>query len=204
MARTKQQNQRMRDDRREAILSGAVKLFATRGLAATKVADIAAAVGMAQGLLYHYFSSKEDIFVEIVRRAFTRLNTAARNLERAPQPPRDKLELAATQILKDLVQGEDFGWYSTLISLASISDAVPAEARAMIGRERDVSYEVVARIVRAGQKAGTVRSGRAEDMALVFWNAVKGLALQKAALGRDFRAPHWSALTNIFFDGGGT
>jgi TetR/AcrR family transcriptional regulator len=40
---------------------------------------------MSQGLFYHYFTSKEEIFVEIVRHAFDRMNTAARELERLPQ-----------------------------------------------------------------------------------------------------------------------
>jgi AcrR family transcriptional regulator len=200
MARSEQQNQRMRDDRRGKILSSAVKLFATRGLAATKVSDVAAAVGMAQGLLYHYFGSKEEIFVEIVRRAFERMNTAALALERMSQPPHVKLAIAVTEILRSIESSDDFAWYSTLLSVASISDAVPPEAKAIISRERAVPYEVITRIVRAGQRAGSVRQGAAEDLALVFWTAVKGLALHKTTLGPAFTPPAASVLASIFFE----
>jgi AcrR family transcriptional regulator len=199
MARGTRQNQQMRDDRRGRILSHAVRLFATRGLAATTVTDIAAAVGMSQGLLYHYFPSKEDIFVEIVRQAFDRMNGAARALERLPLTPREKLEVATTQVLRGLAESHDFAWYSTLISLASISDTTPDEARAIIRRERDLPYKVVARIVRAGQVDGSVRPGRPDELALVFWTAVKGLALHKTARGHAFKPPASSSLTSIFF-----
>lgn len=199
MARNAAHNERMRDERRQAILSCAVRLFATRGLAATKVADIAAGVGMAQGLLYHYFRSKEEIFVEIVRQAFDRMNTAARDLERLPATPRQKIEQAATTLMRTLEEHENFAWISVLISTASISDAVPAEARAIILRERDVPYRVVARLARAGQRDGAFQEGRPDDLALVFWTTVKGLALHRLALGSAYKSPDPRILTRIFF-----
>jgi AcrR family transcriptional regulator len=199
VARNASQNERMRDERRQAILSCAVRLFATRGLAATKVADIAAEVGMAQGLLYHYFRSKEEMFVEIVRFAFERMNGAARNLERLPLTPRQKIERTVTTLMRTLDEHEDFAWISVLVSTASISDAIPAEAKAIISRERDVPYRIVARLARAGQKDGSFLAGRPDDMALVFWTTVKGLALHRLALGSDYRSPDPRILTRIFF-----
>jgi TetR/AcrR family transcriptional regulator len=198
MSRNAEQNQRMRDERREQILASAARLFATRGLAATRIADIAESVGMSQGLLYHYFDSKEAIYVEIIRRAFDKMNSAARELEAARLSPRQKLELAAAQLLASLDHSDEFAWYSTLISQASVSDAVPDEARQIIARQRNVPYDVVARIMRAGQKDGSVREHRAEDMALVFWTAIKGLALHRAACGQAFKAPDPRVLTSIF------
>ena len=61
MARNKDLNQKMKDERREQILSNALILFAAKGLSATKITDISAASGISQGLLYHYFESKEEI-----------------------------------------------------------------------------------------------------------------------------------------------
>jgi AcrR family transcriptional regulator len=199
MARNPAHNDRMRDERRQAILSCAVRLFATRGLAASKVADLAAAVGMSQGLFYHYFRSKEEIFVEIVRQAFDRMNTAARDLERLPQTPRQKIETAAATLMRTLEEHENFSWTSVLISTASISDAVPEEARAIIRRERDVPYRVVARLARAGQRDGTFAEGRPDDLALMFWTTVKGLALHRLALGAAYKSPDPRILTRIFF-----
>ena len=49
-------------DKREAILRAAIKVFAGKGYFNSKVADIAAAAGIADGTVYLYFKSKEEIF----------------------------------------------------------------------------------------------------------------------------------------------
>ena len=48
-------------DRRRAILDAAVKVFARQGFHACRVSDIADEAGVASGLLYHYFPSKDDV-----------------------------------------------------------------------------------------------------------------------------------------------
>ncbi|MCC7539204.1 MAG: TetR/AcrR family transcriptional regulator [Deltaproteobacteria bacterium] len=67
MPRSSEDNQRIKDERREAILAAATRVFARRGLASTKIADIAHAAGLSHGLVYHYFESKEAIYVEVIR-----------------------------------------------------------------------------------------------------------------------------------------
>ncbi len=200
MARNRDQNQRMREERRGKILSAAVKLFATRGLAATKISDIASVAGMSQGLMYHYYHSKEEIFFELIRRAFQKLNAAARALESSPIPPREKVTLMISQILASLETSEEFAWNSTLISQASLSDAIPDEAKELIRKERSVPYETLARIIRCGQRDGTLKSGDPDELALVFWTSIKGLALHKAAWGGPFKAPDYHILTRLFID----
>jgi len=77
MARSQQQNEKMRNERREQIMQAALQLFTTKGLFATKVKDIAEKVGMAQGLIYHYFDSKEEIYEELISNALDKMNEAA-------------------------------------------------------------------------------------------------------------------------------
>ncbi len=55
-----------KEERRNAILMTALKLFVERGFHDTKIADIAEAVPMSTGLLFHYFASKEDLLIELV------------------------------------------------------------------------------------------------------------------------------------------
>lgn len=54
-------NQHIKDVRREALLIAARRVFARKGLAATRVSDIAAAADVSQGLVYHYFATKEAL-----------------------------------------------------------------------------------------------------------------------------------------------
>lgn len=53
-------------DRRERILTSAAALFASKGVAATTVREIAGEVGILSGSLYHHFASKEAIVDEIL------------------------------------------------------------------------------------------------------------------------------------------
>src|SRR3954447_16209120 len=56
-------------DKREAILRAAVKVFAQRGYFNSKVADIAAEAGIADGTVYLYFKSKDEILHSIFDQA---------------------------------------------------------------------------------------------------------------------------------------
>src|SRR5204863_5946244 len=56
-------------DKREAILRAAIKVFAGKGYFNSKVADIAAAAGIADGTVYLYFKSKDEILHSIFDRA---------------------------------------------------------------------------------------------------------------------------------------
>src|SRR5690554_8173982 len=68
--RKPEENQELLAQRRTEILEAALKVFARRGLAGTKVGDIAATAGLSHGLLYHYFRSKDEIFTELAKIAY--------------------------------------------------------------------------------------------------------------------------------------
>jgi AcrR family transcriptional regulator len=55
------------DERRAQILTCARRLFSERHFGAVSAADIARAAGVARGLLHHYFGSKRELYLEVVR-----------------------------------------------------------------------------------------------------------------------------------------
>lgn len=56
----------MRAESQKKILTAAIQLFAEKGYQATSVSDIARKAGMAKGIIYHYFSTKEDLLWKIL------------------------------------------------------------------------------------------------------------------------------------------
>src|SRR5438067_987475 len=56
-------------DRAEEVYAAALRLFTEKGYHATSMQDIAAAVGLYKGSLYHYIGSKEDLLVQVFERA---------------------------------------------------------------------------------------------------------------------------------------
>lgn len=55
------------DARRDQILRVAARLFGERPYSEVSISDIASAAGIARGLLHHYFGSKRDLYLEVVR-----------------------------------------------------------------------------------------------------------------------------------------
>ena len=198
MARNKELNQKMKDERKKQILSKALMLFATKGLAATKITDIASASEMSQGLLYHYYKSKEAIFTELIRYAFERMNAAARELESLSVSPCEKIRMAIEGLLRGLEENEDSARYHLLIAQATVSEAIPEDAKRIIERENRTPYEIMTRIIREGQRDGSLKAHDAGELALVFWTSINGLAIYKAVHGKTFKAPDSNILMNLF------
>lgn len=198
MARNKELNQKMKDERREQILTNALILFAAKGLSATKITDISAAAGISQGLMYHYFRSKEEIFVELIRSAFEKMNTACIKLEKLPITPREKIILAIEKLIEGFAADKNTSYYYLLILQATVSEAIPDEAKEIINNQSGLPYEIIERILIEGQKDGSVKDYDARELAVVFWTTIKGLALNKAAHGERFKSPDPKIVINIF------
>ena len=68
MSDTGTKRQRQAEQRRAQLIDAALDLFSAHGFEATRVSDIAHAAGVAQGLLYHYFPTKEALLAAIIER----------------------------------------------------------------------------------------------------------------------------------------
>jgi len=198
MGRNADKNQQIRDQREQAILSAALALFATRGPAATRITDIAAAVSISPGLVYHYFESKDSIIYRLVDDAFAKLNGAAAELESLSVSAGDKLRLAMGGLLKTLEDSDDAARIHLFIAQTSVSDATPPVVRDVLDRERMGPYDTIARIIRAGQLEGCVHDGDAAAMAQLFWSMIKGLAIHRAVHGEAYRSPDPAAVLRVF------
>ena len=198
MGRNQEMNQQIKDERREQILSAALLLFSTKGLSATKIVDIAMKAGVSQGLIYHYFRSKEEMFTSLIRSAFEKLNAACHMLEMLPITPREKVQMALEKLFEGLVQNKDTAHYYLLIAEASASEAIPEETKAFIRQENQKPYEVMARIFQEGQRMGAFRPDPPEIQALLFWTSITGLSIYKAVHSEYFQPPNPEILLRMF------
>jgi len=198
MPRNQEKNIQLKDRRKEQILEEARNQFAVKGLAATKITDISSCLGISQGLIYHYYASKEEIFVELIRDAFEKMSVAALNLEKMAIPPHEKIKEALYQLLDTIEHSEAFVRTCLLIAQATISTAIPKEAKNIILDLRDIPYQAVANIMAEGQKEGTIQNGSPAQMSMAFWAAVNGLAIYKATRGDGVSLPDAAILLNMF------
>src|SRR5262245_33564730 len=94
-------------DKREAILRAAISVFAHNGYFNSKVADIAREAGVADGTVYLYFKSKEDILHSIFDRSVEKALDAARKQVKDVADPREKLRRIASLHLERLGADRD-------------------------------------------------------------------------------------------------
>src|SRR5919205_1324854 len=88
------------EDKRRLILDAAVRVFARKGYHTCRVGDIAEEAGIAHGLLYHYFSSKEEVLETIFRETWSELLAAVRAVEESGVPAREQLRQVAAILLR--------------------------------------------------------------------------------------------------------
>jgi TetR/AcrR family fatty acid metabolism transcriptional regulator len=89
-------------DKREAILRAATEVFAQNGYFNSKVADIARAAGVADGTVYLYFKSKEEILRSIFERGVSEAIDDGREQLARLNDPREKLRRIAQLHLERL------------------------------------------------------------------------------------------------------
>ena len=77
-------------DKRDRILTAAERIFARHGFFAAKVSDVAKEAGVADGTIYLYFKSKDDLLISLFERRMQQLNTALKDAT-AGKSPRDQL-----------------------------------------------------------------------------------------------------------------
>lgn len=82
-------------ERRKLILDRSAEIFARKGVSATTIREIADAVGVYSGALYHYFPSKEAIVTELIREYIEDLSARCTAVLARELPPIERLEALA-------------------------------------------------------------------------------------------------------------
>ncbi|MBM7569504.1 TetR/AcrR family transcriptional regulator [Paenibacillus sacheonensis] len=182
MARKAQSEQAL-DERKDQIKRAALKVFAEKGLAGTKMIAIAEEAGISQGLTYKYFDSKDEIFSLLVEEAIEESQDAIRNIGQLAGSPLDQLRVFTLRLLD-----ENHKLYFLLIQQAQKSEGVPQRAKEAIERysPRETVESMIPILVR-GQQEGQFAEGDPYRRLILFLSVVTGLMLQDAkAIGIDW------------------
>lgn len=110
------------ENREHQILSVARDLFSLKGYDGTSIRDIADAISIKTASIYYYFPSKEDLFVEVMRRGITKISEAVRQAIEKSSDPWERLELAAIAHCEAMLAEEGFRVLISPKPPASLSD----------------------------------------------------------------------------------
>jgi TetR/AcrR family transcriptional regulator, fatty acid metabolism regulator protein len=139
------------EDKRRLILSAAVRVFAEKGYHAARVGDIAEEAGVAYGLLYHYFGSKDEVLSTVFRETWGMMLGTVRSVEEVDEPAREQLRKVAAVVLRSWKRTPDL--VRVLVTEVTRSELIQHEVR-----EIDQAFEALERIIRRGQAEGEFRA----------------------------------------------
>jgi TetR/AcrR family fatty acid metabolism transcriptional regulator len=137
-------------ERRREILDAAVRVFARKGFHAARVGDIAAEAGVAHGLLYHYFASKEELLETVFREAWSELLEAMRTAAETGEPAAEQLRKVCAILLRTWRHSPE------LVTVLVREIARSGELQKRIEDVRE-AFRVIERIVARGQSDGEFR-----------------------------------------------
>lgn len=99
------------DERKEQIFSCAARLFAERPYSDVSTSDIAAEAGVARGLINHYFGTKRELYLVVIRRALTVPQFA---VEKLPEGSTDTRIAAAVDWFLDMLGRQSKIWLAAI------------------------------------------------------------------------------------------
>ena len=158
-------------DKRRLILDAAVRVFARRGFHHCRVSDVADEAGVAYGLVYHYFDSKEEILNTLFLERWQIMLDAIADIDARDLPARDKLYAVAAFIIESYRHDPDL----MKVIIVEVTRAANSFGRLHLDRIRE-AYTGISEIVERARAEGSFKSDiPSEFAAMCFYGAIEQL-----------------------------
>ena len=156
-------------DKRRRILDAAVRVFARQGFHTCRVSDIADEAGVAYGLVYHYFQSKDQVLDTLFVERWDVLLDAIRETDGHDIPAREKLRAIASFIVDSYRYDPDL----MKVIIVEVTRAANSFGRTHLDRIRG-AYDLIGEIVAKAQADGAFRPDVSPRFAaLAFYGSIE-------------------------------
>jgi AcrR family transcriptional regulator len=158
-------------DKRRLILAAAVRVFARQGFHACRVADIADEAGVAYGLVYHYFNSKDEILDTLFLERWNVMLELIREVDGENAPVREKLAAIASFIVESYRHDPDL----MKVIIVEVTRAANSFGDTHIGTIRE-AYELIGGMIEKAQADGVFKTDiEPRFAAMAFYGAIEQL-----------------------------
>lgn len=189
MPKTKEQYEQIKLERKNAILKGALYLFAINGYNSTTSDDISKFVGCSHGLLYHYFLTKDDLFNELFEEIIKTTNReiiSNINFEEKP-----------SYLIKDIldaylsaIKNEDDRYACVIYLLLNLHlqrKYLPKQKNSDPAKRIP---DILINTIEKGKQSGEFEVDNTKEVVIAILSMLKGLSFTRIHLGsKDFRCP---------------
>jgi TetR/AcrR family fatty acid metabolism transcriptional regulator len=158
-------------DKRRLILNAAVRVFARQGFHACRVSDIADEAGVAYGLVYHYFASKDEVLNTLFLERWNVMLELIRDVDAQPLPVREKLGAIASFIVDSYHHDPDL----MKVIIVEVTRAANSFGDTHIGTIRE-AYDLIGGMIIKAQAEGVFKAEiEARFAAMAFYGAIEQL-----------------------------
>jgi TetR/AcrR family transcriptional regulator, fatty acid metabolism regulator protein len=158
-------------DKRRVILDAAVRVFAHQGFHACRVSDIADEAGVAYGLVYHYFASKDEVLDTLFLERWNVMLELIREVDSQPLPVREKLGAIASFIVDSYRHDPDV----MKVIIVEVTRAANSFGQTHLAQIRE-AYELIGEIVTKAQEEGVFKPEiEARFAAMAFYGTIEQL-----------------------------
>lgn len=172
-----------KEERKKQILFTTLNLFVTKGYYDTKITDIAEAASMSTGLLFHYFESKEDLLLELVKMGAD----STKSVSQAEADNPDKYFEGFLNMLFEYANKQPWVFQMFVLMGQARRVGMPEDVRKIALSVDMISNS--AKLIEQGQKAGCFKDGDPKLLATCFWTAVQGI-MEEMAFDKGMSAPN--------------
>jgi TetR/AcrR family transcriptional regulator, fatty acid metabolism regulator protein len=160
-----------KSDRRRQILDAAVRVFAQKGFVQCRVSDIAEEAGVAYGLVYHYFGSKDEVLDTLFLERWDVMVALIGDIDEREMPAREKLHAIASFIVDSYRHDPDL----MKVIIVEVTRAANSFGRDHLATIR-TAYGLIADIVEQARQDGSFKADiSAEFAAMCFYGAIEQL-----------------------------
>jgi len=158
-------------DKRRAILDAAIRVFARQGFHSARVSDVASEAGVAYGLVYHYFDSKDQMLNELFTERWSLLLDTSEKVQQGGGSVREKLGGVAGFIIESYRHEPEL----MKVIIVEVTRAANSFGRTHLAEIRQ-AYELIEKIVADAQAAGEFRNDVSPAFAsMLFYGAIEQL-----------------------------
>ena len=158
-------------DKRRLILDAAIRVFARQGFHHCRVSDVADEAGVAYGLVYHYFDSKEEILDTLFTERWQLMLDAITEIDSHSVPARDKLYMVASFIIDSYHHEPEL----MKVIIVEVTRAANTFGRDHLEKIRE-AYGMIAAIVESARADGSFKEDISADFAaMCFYGAIEQL-----------------------------
>ncbi len=180
-----------KEKRKQEIIYASLELFVSKGYTATKVTDIAKAVNMSTGLLFHYFESKEKLYEELVKIG---LMGTSYPINQKCDHAIDFFVEFTTQLFEYMRQQPITAKFFVLMAEAQRSLATPPHIKEISMQVNTIEQFVP--IIQWGQQEGSIRDGDPKVLSNAFWCSIQGIA-ERYATNQEVDLPQAEWIVDI-------